>query len=194
MTTDKLDIRNQIIEASRNIFSRFGFRKTTMDEIAQSMGKGKSSIYYYFKSKEEIYVAVIEHEAEYLRQEVLKSISKVDNSADKLRCYVLTRMKTLRKVSNFYRAVHTKVASDYDFIETIRTKYDREEISLLQSILEEGVKKGVFRVKEPEIASIGIFTALKGLEIPMFWSNQKKDAENQLEELLNLLFYGIMKV
>jgi hypothetical protein len=86
------------------------------------------------------------------------------------------------------------VASDYDFIETIRIKYDREEISLLRSILEEGVKKGVFRVKEPEIASIGIFTALKGLEIPMFWSNQKKDAENQLEELLNLLFYGIMKV
>ncbi len=67
MSSDKTDIREQIVLTASNIFSKYGFRKATMDEIAQSMGKGKSSIYYYFESKEAIYEAVIEREAELLQ-------------------------------------------------------------------------------------------------------------------------------
>jgi AcrR family transcriptional regulator len=193
MSVDKNNIRDQIIEASRNIFNKFGFKKTTMDEIAQSMGKGKSSIYYYFKSKEEIYQAVIEYEAELLRNEVLKSLSKLTNSADKLRAYVLTRMIKFRKVITFYNAVQTETEKHLGFIEKIRQKYDQKEIRLLQGILDEGVSRNDFRVEDTELAAIAIFTALKGLEVPMFWSNQRKNAESQLEGLLNVLFYGIMK-
>ncbi len=193
MSTYKLEIRDQIIAAARNIFNRFGFRKTTMDEIAQSMGKGKSSIYYYFKSKEEIYEAVIEREAEFLRQEVTKAISQVDDPAEKLKTYVLTRMKTFRKVTNYYDAIRSEVVSHLEVINRIRDKYDREEVRLLQNIIEEGVTRKVFHMKDPELASIAIVTALKGLEVPMFWSNKRKDAENNLEELLNVLFYGIMR-
>ncbi len=193
MSTCKLEIKDQIIAAARNIFNRFGFRKTTMDEIAQSLGKGKSSIYYYFKSKEEIYEAVIEHEAGFLRQEVTKAISQVDDPAEKLKTYVLTRMKTFRKVTNYYDAIRSEVVSHLEVINRIRDKYDREEVRLLQTILEEGVAKKVFHVKDSELASIAIVTALKGLEVPMFWSNKRKDAENNLEELLNVLFYGIMR-
>lgn len=193
MATCKLEIRDQIIAAARNIFNRFGFRKATMDEIAQSMGKGKSSIYYYFKSKEEIYEAVIEREAEFLRQEVTKAISQVDDPAEKLKTYVLTRMKTFRKVTNYYDAIRSEVVSHLEVINRIRDKYDREEVRLLQNIIEEGVARKVFHMKDPELASIAIVTALKGLEVPMFWSNKRKDAENNLEELLNVLFYGIMR-
>jgi len=193
MSSDKTDIREQIVLTASNIFSKYGFRKATMDEIAQSMGKGKSSIYYYFVSKEEIYEAVIEREAELLRREVIKSISNSDNPKDKLRNYVLTRMKTFRRVSNFYDAIKTEVVSHLDFIDKIRKKYDREEIHLLQDILEEGVNKNVFRIENVELAAIAVVTALKGLEIPLFWSSKRKNAEEQIEGLLNVLFYGIMR-
>jgi AcrR family transcriptional regulator len=193
MQSDKSDIREQIVVAASNIFSKYGFRKTTMDEIAHSMGKGKSSIYYYFVSKEEIYEAVIEREAELLRREVIKSISQAEDPKDKLRSYVLTRMKTFRRVSNFYDAIRTEVVSHLDFIDKIRRKYDREEIHLLQDILEDGVEKAVFRIEDVELTAIAIVTALKGLEIPLFWSDKRKNAEGQMEELLNVLFYGIMR-
>lgn len=193
MSSEKTDIREQIVLTASNIFSKYGFRKATMDEIAQSMGKGKSSIYYYFVSKEEIYEAVIEREAELLRREVIKSISNSDNPKDKLRNYVLTRMKTFRRVSNFYDAIKTEVVSHLDFIDKIRKKYDREEIHLLQDILEEGVNKNVFRIENVELAAIAVVTALKGLEIPLFWSSKRKNAEEQIEGLLNVLFYGIMR-
>ena len=193
MSSDKTDIREQIVLTASHIFSKYGFRKATMDEIAHSMGKGKSSIYYYFESKEEIYEAVIEREAELLRREVIKSISNSDDPKDKLRNYVLTRMKTFRRVSNFYDAIKTEVVSHLDFIDKIRKKYDREEIHLLQDILEEGVNKNVFRIENVELAAIAVVTALKGLEIPLFWSNKRKNAEEQIEGLLNVLFYGIMR-
>jgi AcrR family transcriptional regulator len=193
MSVDKNDIRDQIIEASRSIFDKFGYKKATMDEIAQSLGKGKSSIYYYFKSKEEIYQAVLEFEAEFLRQEVIKALSRLNNSAEKLKAYVLTRMKTFRKVSNFYSVIQSEAYSHLDFIEKIRNKYDLKEIHMLQDILDEGVAMGDFRIEDTELAAIAIFTALKGIEVPMFWSSKRKYAENQLESLLNVLFYGIMK-
>ena len=56
------DIKNRIVEVAQNIFKKYGFRKSTMDEIAVAAGKGKSTLYHYFKSKEEVFAAVIEKE------------------------------------------------------------------------------------------------------------------------------------
>jgi AcrR family transcriptional regulator len=193
MSSDKNDIRELIVVAASNIFNQFGFRKATMDEIARMMGKGKSSIYYYFASKEEIYEAVVEREAEQLRREVIRAISQAVDPKDKLRNYVITRMKTFRRVSNFYFAIRTEVVSHLDSIDRIRKKYDREEIHLLQDILEEGMNKKVFRIEDSELTATAIVTALKGLEIPLFWTNKRKNPEGQMEELLNVLFYGIMR-
>jgi AcrR family transcriptional regulator len=193
MTVERLAIRDQIVSSARNIFNRYGFKKATMDEIARAMGKGKSSIYYYFKSKEEIYEAVVNYEAGILKNEILKSVSQADNPVDKLRNYVFTRMKALKKVSIYYEAMASHVLSHYELINQMREKYDREEIRILKEILEEGHKQDVFRVEEPELTSFAIVTALKGLEIPMFWSNKRKDAEINLDRLLNVLFFGIIK-
>jgi AcrR family transcriptional regulator len=193
MTLVKSDIRDQIIDSASSIFSRFGFRKATMDEIAHTMRKGKSSIYYYFTSKEEIYQAVIEKEAEQLRREVVQAISKALTPQEKLKGYILTRMKAFKKVSNFYDAIRNEYMSHLEFVDKIRQKYDKEEIQLLQGILEEGIEKNVFKVEDPELAAIAIVTALKGLEIPMFWSNKRKDAEERMEDLINIVFYGIVK-
>ncbi len=58
--------RTAILDASRDLFARFGYKKTTMEDIAMALRKGKSSLYYYFKNKEEIFQAVIELESELL--------------------------------------------------------------------------------------------------------------------------------
>lgn len=188
----RYEIRDQIIEAASRIFSRYGFRKATMDEIARVMGKGKSSIYYYFKSKEEIYEAVVDHEAEYLRREIIRAVSQATDPVQKLRNFVLVRMRTFNKLSNFYNAIRTEVVSHLQSIEKFRKKYDREEIHMLQDILQEGVDKGVFRIEDTGLTALAIVTALKGLEVPLFWSGTRKDSEERMDDLLNVLFHGIL--
>ena len=53
-----------IVAAAANLFSRFGLEKTTMEDIAKASKKGKSSLYYYFKSKEQVFAEVIKKEME----------------------------------------------------------------------------------------------------------------------------------
>lgn len=190
--TTRLDVRDQIIETASRIFSKYGFRKTTMDEIARLMGKGKSSIYYYFKNKEEIYEAVINHETEILRRELVKAISQADTPQEKLRRFVEVRMRIFIKLSNVYNAIRTEVVAHLGSIEKFRQKYDREEIHMLQDILQEGVDKGIFRVEDTLLTATAIATAMKGLEVPLFWSGVRKDTEERMADLLNVLFYGIL--
>lgn len=102
---NKEEFRKKVIQASGQIFSRYGFRKTTMDEIARALKMGKSSIYYYFESKEEIFEAVVLYEANILRNELTTAIKSVDSPIDKMKRYVFVRMKSFEKLSNYYNAI-----------------------------------------------------------------------------------------
>ena len=138
---NKDEFRRKIIITAGQIFSRYGFRKTTMDEIASALKMGKSSIYYYFSSKEEIFEAVVLYEANILRNELTKAIKSVDSPTGKMENYVFVRMKAFEKLSNYYNAIFDKNLDHFEFIEKIREKYDLEEIAILRLILYDGVRK-----------------------------------------------------
>jgi len=175
------------------IFSRYGFRKTTMDEIAKALKMGKSSIYYYFESKEEIFEAVVLHEANILRNELTTAIKSVESPIDKMKNYVFVRMKSFEKLSNYYNAIFDKNLDHFDFIENIREKYDREELAILRLILYHGARKNVFNIGNSEYTALAIQTTLKGLEVPLFWKKKEVNIENRLNAILNVLFNGIVK-
>jgi AcrR family transcriptional regulator len=74
---DKEKYRKEIIISAGRIFSHYGFKKTTMEEIARALKIGKSSVYYYFKSKEDIFEAVVLYEANILRNELTTAIKSM---------------------------------------------------------------------------------------------------------------------
>jgi AcrR family transcriptional regulator len=190
---EKDEIRDKIIEASRHIFSKYGFRKTTMDEIAQAIGKGKSSIYYYFPGKEDIYKAVIEKEATIMHDAILKAVLETDNPIDKFKVYITVRMKAFRDMVNFYEAIKNELLNNLDFINKIRQKYDKEEMEFVDSFLKDGVKQGLFQIEDTDLTAIGLVTAMRGLELPLYRQINYRNYDEQVLHLLNVLFYGIVK-
>jgi AcrR family transcriptional regulator len=190
---NKEEFREKIIISSGQIFRRYGFKKTTMDEIATALKMGKSSIYYYFRSKEEIFEAVVLYEANQLRNELTTAIKSVESPVDKMRNYVFVRMKAFEKLANYYNAIFDKNLDHFDFIETIREKYDREELAILRLILYDGARKRVFNVSNSEYTALAIQTTLKGLEVPLFWKKKELNIEERLNAILDVLFYGIVK-
>lgn len=190
---DKDEVKEAIVNVARHIFSRFGFRKTTMDEIAIASRKGKSSIYYYFASKEEIFKAVVEKEASIMKQELVNAKNETDSPAEKLKKHVLVRMRNMEKLANFYSAIKDDYLGHLDFIDKIRRKYDQEEMQMMENILVEGVNDGMFEIEDTSLAAIAIVTALKGMEIPLFWGVEGKDIEHRLDNLIHILFHGVMK-
>jgi AcrR family transcriptional regulator len=193
MSVIKEEIRDKIIDSASKIFSRFGFKKTTMDEIAQSMHKGKSSIYYYFKSKEEIFEAVIDKEVTAFKIEVTLKLAPITSPKEKLRAYITTRMHALKRMSNFYEAIRNEYLSHLDFINKIRVKYDENEVITISQFLKSGIETGEFQLDDPQLAAMAIVTTMRGLEIPLFWSGEQQDIEKRIDSLLSLLFYGIVK-
>ena len=194
MVVVKAEVRAQIVDVARKIFTRYGFRKTTMDEIARATRKGKSSIYYYFPGKEDIFKAVVEKEAGELQSRLDRTIRVDAPPLEKLKAYIFFRLHHVRTVENFYSALNEESLSHLDFILEIRNNFDREELRLVQEILEEGMKDGSFQLSSSEIGAIAISTMMKGLELPLLLnSDHKTDRGELLEDLVRVLFYGIIK-
>ncbi|MBU1370459.1 MAG: TetR/AcrR family transcriptional regulator [Bacteroidetes bacterium] len=163
----KEDPHDLIIQVSAQLFGRFGYKKTTMDDIAQALRMGKSSLYYYFKSKEEVFQAVVEMEASQLKAAVLVAINKESDPQEKLRQYVMVRMQKFKETVNLYEAVRSDYLMHLPFIEKVRVKYDLEEVSIIQGILKDGQQKAVFRIDDIQLGAVAIAIAMKGLEIPL---------------------------
>ncbi|MBA7528893.1 HTH-type transcriptional regulator QacR [subsurface metagenome] len=187
------DTKDRILNVAAKIFSKFGFQKTTVDEIARAAHKAKGSVYYYFKSKEELFRGVVEKEFHTLRSELVKAIDSGHDSKEKLSNYILVRMKTINDMANFYEALKNDYLVYIDFVEKIREKYDNEEIMFIKTILIGGVNNNEFEIDDVEFASPAILTALKGLEMPFFLNNKYNELENRLGELVKILIRGIEK-
>ena len=190
---DKDKFREKIVLCASKIFSRYGFKKTTMEEIARALNKGKSSIYYYFSSKEEIFEAVIDHEAQVLKNVLSKVIKSTDDPEYILRRYVKARMSSFEKLSNYYNAIFNRDLDHFDFIEKQREKYDMMEIAFIRYLLWRGVKSGHFNIENTALSALAVQTALKGLELPLFWQKRNYGLDTQLDAVIDILFYGIVR-
>ncbi len=185
--------RENILKIAREIFSKYGFKKTTLDDIANAVRKGKSSLYYYFDSKEDLFQAVIMKEVDILAHELEIVINRNTDPIDKLRDYILTKLTTFRSLANFYHAIENDITA-VGFINDIKRRYELDEIRMIKRILIEGVRKNEFEIYDFNLAAIGITTAIKGLEMPLtagIYGNV--NLENSVDIILKIICYGIMK-
>lgn len=191
---NKKDVnREYILKIAQDIFSKYGYKKTTLDDIANAVRKGKSSLYYYFESKEDLFQAVILKEVDLLKRELEKVVMRNTDPVEKLRDYILTKLTTFRGLANFYHALENDVTA-IEFIENIKNKYAQEEIRMIKRILIEGVRKNAFEVHDFTLVAIGITTAIKGLEMPLTAGEYGKiNLEKGVDNILKILCYGIMR-
>ena len=183
MVVVKEEVRTHIVGVARRIFTRNGFRKTTMEEIASVSKMGKSSIYYYFKSKEEIFRAVVEYEALMLKERLSRIIEKSSTPPEQLKAYILFRLHHIRTLENFYSALNEEALSHMDFILDIRRNFEIEEQQLVSEILEDGMKLGIFQLSSSKIGAIAISTMMKGLELPLLLDEAHKTDRKELMEI-----------
>ena len=83
------DRRELILEAAAGCFSHFGYRRTVVDDIAREVGIAKGSIYLHFKSKEELFIALLDHEREKVSERFEEIISLDISCSERLRRIVV---------------------------------------------------------------------------------------------------------
>ncbi len=189
-------IRAEIITSARVLFQRFGLLKTTMEDIAKATGKGKSTLYYYYSSKDEIFEAVIQQDMAEVFVMVKKAVEKETTAELKLKSFTLTRLKLLDQRITLFNIVCGEINDNPALIRKNKKVYEGQELELLRSILCFGIKNGEFRKMDKEDVdnlSFVMLSALRGIERSLLEDNRMKKMGDRMDLILDILANGIKK-
>lgn len=193
MARDEQQQRQIIVEAAKDLFARFGLVKTTMADIAKACGKGKSSLYYYFAGKEQVFAAVIGEEVEGLKQSIIQAVEKVDDPEEMLRAFVMARLIYLGKKADQYTAIKEEHLGHYDFIEDLTRDYSHWELTYIEKLLRYGQERGSFDTFDPQGVAHALFLAFKGYEYPWIIGLGRQEMTRSVQVLLEVIFKGIAR-
>jgi len=187
------DTRDKILSVANNLFIRFGFRKTSMDEIAKIARKAKGSLYYHFANKEELFKEVVSKEITGLKNQLSVIVKNTDLSASgKIKKYLTKRMEILNNAANYQETLKADFFEHFDFIDDLRNELDEWEKINLKKILLQGVNKGEFSVIDDiDVLLDMIIMVIKGLEIPFYIQNKYEEYSSYFERLIGILTKGL---
>jgi AcrR family transcriptional regulator len=184
--------KSQILKAAEAVVHHFGFAKTTMQDIAEALSRGKSFLYHYFASKEEIFVELLHKEIADLQGEFLRAVEAEDTPEGKIRAYVLTRTRMFRDKLRAHMSFVEETLERFELLMRIHEAYDAEEVRIIESILSTGVAEGVFAIDDPAATAVAIVHVLKGFELPFIQGTGDREIEKKLDSTLWILFNGIL--
>lgn len=185
-------VRQNLINAARKIFVRFGFEKTTMNEIALEARKGKSSLYYYFASKEEVFQAVVEYEAGIIVEKLKAAVNNSETLIDKARNFILVRFAEIQKLGNLYNALRDDFLNHLEFIKKARVQYDMMELNFIKALLNDGKQQHIFDINDIDTIAETFQMTLKAVELPLLIDYESEVFETRLNSLVDIFFYGIL--
>ena len=187
--------RDRFIEVARSLFARKGVENTTMNDIAAASDKGRRTIYTYFKSKREIFNAVIESESDDLLQNLQSIVTKPISPEEKLREYVSTRMETMREIVSRNGSLRAGFFRDVRKVDRARVVISKKEIAMLTRILHEGVALGVFSIPDIKEWAIIITNSIHGFDVPYIRNSLVDygiDKEDMPKMISDLVLNGIL--
>lgn len=193
ITKDELMVR-EILSTAKMLFAQHGLKKTTMEDIANAMGKGKSTLYYYFPGKTEIFEAVVEQEMKNLVSLTRRAINMASTAKDKLKAYSRTRVSMMQKFHNLSSVVYEEIFNHIARILRLKQKHDQIQIDLIKEIIQGGVHSGEFKElgeRNLELFSSTIAAAFRGLELPLSVSQFVRSFENGTDLLVDIMVDGI---
>ena len=161
--------RQKLLEVARELFAHKGLEATTMNDIAAASGRGRRTLYTYFRNKEEIYYAVIEEELERL-SEKMDEVAVMDvEPEEKISTLIYTHLSIIRDTVARNGTLRAEFFRNIWMVEKVRKAFDVEEHRILQKVLQEGVDKGRFRIENVGLMADIVYYSVKGLEVPYIY-------------------------
>jgi len=170
-----------IIEAAIKRFAHFGVSKTTMSEIAADLSFSKASLYYYFPDKLSLYAAVFQTITEAGAAEHEEELAKQKDPFIAVSYFLEHRTEFIIKYHNILEYLRTFSPSNIPAeLQPVFTQLKKRELQRLTSIIEKGVKSGLFKIKDPKKTAELFFDFLEGfrtaflLNTPNFFPDKKQ--------------------
>jgi AcrR family transcriptional regulator len=189
-----------ILDAAQKRFALYGINKVTMDEIAEDIGMGKASLYYYFKTKEEVFRGVISREQEEFFR-IMNDVAKQKLFiGDKLRAYVSQRIKLSNQFLNLTAFNYKSWLDAKPICKDLFDSFVNKERQLLITIFKEAQESGEIIIASPEKVAHLVLHLLEGLRLRLFGGTAMHamqppsydEFEKEVQLLVETLLYGIV--
>ncbi|UTA66391.1 MULTISPECIES: TetR/AcrR family transcriptional regulator [Emticicia] len=195
MEKDELVIQD-IIKGAKKLMQQYGLKKTTMEDIAKAAGKSKSTLYYYFKDKEEIFDRVINLEIDEFFYSVKTAVNEQPDSICMLKAYIVTKVKAIKEKVNLYSLVvendlNGRLNEEYS---NLRNRYDHEEKHLLESILAKGVETGQLKeeiLENLDLLSDLMVSCIRGIELDIIARKKNTALADKADLLVDMIIKGM---
>lgn len=153
------------VNVARQLFAQNGVENTTMNDIALASGKGRRTLYTYFKNKEDVYFAVIESELDMLTKMMRKVAAKDTAPDEKILELIYTHLDTIKDVVNRNGTLTAEFFRDIWRVERIRMRFNYNETAIFREVLAEGIQKGAFDIDNVDIYANLLHCCVKGIEV-----------------------------
>lgn len=188
--------RERLLDVARQLFASNGVERITMNDIATASDKGRRTIYTYFKNKKEIYEAVIERESEAIIMKLRDVVTSDFEPEEKLRRFLNARFDIVDETikASATSQLISYITLDYKRLERIRELAVAKEQELINTMIDEGIRKGVFDPKQCELLP-GVyqmifqgydFSHLRGIS-PQFHMTAKEIRHSVINFLINTI-------
>lgn len=175
-----LKTKAKLVDVARQLFARKGVEDTTMNDIAVASKKGRRTLYTYFKSKDQIYMAVVESELEMLSDSMEKAAKQSVAPDQKILDLITTHLDIVKMVVFRNGTLRADFFRDIWRVEAMRKNFDRKEIQLFRNVLQEGKEKGIFDIDNVEITADILHYCIKGIEVPYIRGQIGEDLEDEI--------------
>lgn len=170
-------LRQNILQAAEAIFTQHEYHEVLMEDVAQACGVGKGTLYRYFPSKHELYLAVMFEGIERLRDEMEAAVDRQAAPAQKIECLVRCILQHFWDRRFFFALIHRNEhkAEDPEGREWLRRR--AEIAALVERTLEEAMTAGYVRRTAPRIAAEMLLGMLRGV-------NRYRTRQDTLDDLV----------
>ena len=184
----------EIIEAARTVFAAKGFNNATMDDVAEAAGVAKGTVYLYFPSKREIFLETFRQGTLALQEEVARNMAAEDETEDKIRAFIRTRLDYSERNRGFIRIYYTEFNNMLTHPAPVRQEfqdlYDRQAHALAR-VIEEGIERKQVRRMNPLAAARFIYDSTRGFiaQRLLGWSQSSVDEDANF--IFDMIWKGI---
>ncbi len=186
------EVRNQIVVAATEHFSRYGYDKTTVSDLAKVIGFSKAYIYKFFESKQAIGEMICANCLGQIEAEVRAAVDQADRPPEKLRRMFKAIVESSQRLFSQDRKLYEIAASAATERWQATLAYEERIQALLREILQQGRQSGDFERKTPlDETAMAIYLVMRPYLNPLILQHSFDHVEEAPGQLSSLLLRSL---
>jgi AcrR family transcriptional regulator len=187
--------KSQIMDAAENVFTRKGLDQARMDDIAEVTGLSKGTLYLYFRSKDDLIIAILERIFTGIFKQWEERTGEFTSATEALNSFTEEAIRDYKRMLRLMPVAYEFLALAFrnKTVQTALSVYFRRYMETLVPIIQRGIAAGEFRGVDPHDAAVAIGAIYEGTVLLWVYDSSLVDLEKHIRSSMQLLLEGLTR-